>query len=279
MNIYVINLDKSTERMTRTSAQLERMNLSFKRVSAVIGADLNLKNSIINNFWFRMTQRRDCTSGELGCAESHRLVWSKILKSNKPYSLILEDDVLLPENLPQVLSLIEVSKSLDIINLSSIGTYPITSGKIEFLNSINLKKRPYIKNKKVWIDIESGSWKLFSLKQLGDLTLFECGTLPPLSSAYVVTPKACKALLRASEKLAFPIDYVYRHVSGKVTQGFVFPQYVKQDRTIESQIENRGIATLTKPSILFSAIKFLFKPRGFRRKLNLIRLYGIKSIF
>lgn len=278
MNIYVINLDKATERMAKTRVQLERMNLTFTRIPAVLGADLNLENSIINNLLFRITQMRDCTSGELGCAESHRLVWNKILKSNEPYSLILEDDVLLPENLHQVLSLIEASKNLDIINLSSTGTYPITADKIDLLNSINLKKRPYIKNKNAWTNIESGRWKLFSLEQLGDLTLFECGILPPLTSAYVVTPKACKALLQASKKIAFPIDYTFRHIGGTVRQGFVFPQYVKQDALMETQINNRKIEALTKPSILFSAIKFLLKSRGFRRKLSLIRLYGLKSI-
>ncbi len=277
MDIYVINLDKATARMTKTSAQLERMNLSFMRVSAVIGADLNLENSRINNFQFRITQMRDCTSGELGCAESHRLVWKKILKSNNPYSLILEDDVLLPGNLPQVLRLIEASKSMDIINLSSTGTYPITSGKIDLLNSIKLKRRPYFKNKKQWKAIEAKSWKIFRLLEVGNLTLCECSMLPPLMSAYILTPRACEALLEATTKISYPIDYAFRHTKGNIIQGFCFPAYVHQNEKIKSTIGNRdnNIYIGKREFIL----RFLFKKRSLKRRLSLLRMYGFKFLF
>ena len=277
MDIFVINLDHATERLAKVKEQLDALELPFKRINAIDGQTLDLDNSRLEKKNFKLTQLRECTLGELGCAESHRKAWTKILKDKKPYSLILEDDVLLPENLPQVLSLIEASKSLDIINLSSTGTYPITSGKIDFLNSIKLKKRPYFKNKKEWKAIEAKSWKIFKLLKVGNLTLCECSMLPPLMSAYVVTPRACEALLEATAKISFPVDYAFRHTKGNIVQSFSFPAYIHQNKKINSTIGYRdNKINLSKREFI---LRFLFKKRSLKRRLSLLKMYGFKVLF
>jgi glycosyl transferase family 25 len=97
MQVYVINLNRSADRLSQIKDQLERLNLPFKRVEAIDGNQLEIEKSRVNHFKFNLSQNRRCENRELGCAESHRKVWNEIIESGDRYALILEDDVILPK--------------------------------------------------------------------------------------------------------------------------------------------------------------------------------------
>ncbi|MEN9894291.1 MAG: hypothetical protein RIR97_143 [Pseudomonadota bacterium] len=89
--IFVINLDKSKARMEHMAAALNAQNLSFTRIPAVDGRNLDedMFRSIVD-------QARSVTNfirPELGCFLSHRLAWEKAAEQSSEWSLVLEDDV------------------------------------------------------------------------------------------------------------------------------------------------------------------------------------------
>tara|TARA_B100001093_G_scaffold509547_1_gene573779 strand:+ start:650 stop:1489 length:840 start_codon:yes stop_codon:yes gene_type:complete len=279
MKIYVVNLDRAPKRMAKMREQLTRMNLSFKRIAAVDGKNLNLSQSILNQALFKVTQKRECTLGELGCAESHRLVWEEILSSEEAYSLILEDDIILPENLKSLLHFIEKEAYFDIINLSSTGSYPVTSEKIEYLKSLGLSERPYFKNRKNWKQIEAGRWKIFSIKHNDTFTLLECSVLPPLTSGYIVSNQACLKLLKATKNISYPIDYAFRYVSGPIRQAFTFPANIEQNNKFITSIEGRGTKSNKSYFKLDWFLKNISSKQKLSRKLSLLKLYKFKSVY
>lgn len=275
MKIYIINLDRARDRMDNMYQQLLNLNLSCQRVSAIDGSTMEINGSIIDQSNFKLSQGRECSLGELGCALSHRLVWERIISSSETYSLILEDDVILPSNLASIIQEIQKESYFDIINLSSSGTYPLTNQKIQYLRGIGLITRPLLKGRNHWRRIEAGRWKIFSLRHFKEMTLCECSILPPLTSGYVVTKRACIELLKASDRLSFPIDYTFRFVGGYIRQAFSFPSCIPQKIDVQSSIGDRS----TELQLNFKnyLIRKALKKRNLRRRLNLLRMYGIKN--
>ena len=99
-HIYVINLDKSRDRMKNIKKISKESNLHIERFPAIYGKNLNydflrkhgyLSNKTILKF-----------NGSLGCYMSHCLLWEKIYKENKYENvLIIEDDCIIDKNFNQ----------------------------------------------------------------------------------------------------------------------------------------------------------------------------------
>ena len=277
MQIYVINLNQSVDRLNCITEQLERLNLPFYRLEAVDGNKLEIKKSRVNHFKFHLYTKRKCEKRELGCAESHRKVWNEILENGDSHALILEDDVILPKDTNEFLKFMEADPKLDIVNLSSSGSYALSPEKLMFLKNNQLYKRPYFKMLSSWKAIECGSWKIFSFTQLKDSFICECSVWPPLMSAYIVSQKACRELLKASDELTCPIDYKPRKVKNPIRQAFCYPPYIIQNSSLESTVGKRNDKIQLPLWVKLSGI--FFKLRNCRRKFNLFRLYGLKSLF
>lgn len=75
--IYVINMEKNTDRLVSFSKMMNEMNLKFERYNAV------------NGYLFNPTYR---SKGEFGCLMSHKNLWEKILNGNDEAAIIFEDD-------------------------------------------------------------------------------------------------------------------------------------------------------------------------------------------
>ncbi|MBU6375921.1 MAG: glycosyltransferase family 25 protein, partial [Bdellovibrionales bacterium] len=88
--VYLINLDRSPERLAKMVEGFQALGVPFQRVSAVYGPEAIIPPGIHCSPHF--------TLGELGCVLSHRRCYEEILKSDKPWGLIFEDDVLLEKN-------------------------------------------------------------------------------------------------------------------------------------------------------------------------------------
>ena len=103
---YFINLDRDKDRWERVK------HMGFERFEAINGKDLNKDNLISSDI---VSKKNKLRPGQLGCALSHIEVLKKIHKQPEPYGLILEDDVIIPDNF--VDTSIDIPETFDIIFL------------------------------------------------------------------------------------------------------------------------------------------------------------------
>lgn len=97
--ILVINLDRDTQRMATVSRNLAALGLEFERLPAVMGKDLANPGSYVDAVGYAQLNRAEKPrAGEIGCYLSHIAAMRRLLATDSPCALILEDDVeLLPE--------------------------------------------------------------------------------------------------------------------------------------------------------------------------------------
>ena len=98
--VFVINLDKSTDRLALCQQNLERLGIDFERIPAVYGKDLSEQQVV--DFYDRAANqkgyKKDLNTGELGCYLSHIKCWQKIVDEQLDFALILEDDFVLSDD-------------------------------------------------------------------------------------------------------------------------------------------------------------------------------------
>ncbi len=112
IDTLVINLLRSTKRMTEINSRLLKVKLPYTRICAVDGSKLSqtLLNSNYNPALNRKIYRRPLSLGEIGCYMSHKKCWQHIVNNNLKTCLILEDDAELDTRLPQAINLIKSYK-------------------------------------------------------------------------------------------------------------------------------------------------------------------------
>ena len=105
-SVYVINLDRRTDRWMHMERQLRKVALSDAvRFPGVDGSrDLDVATLVADGTLTQMGADRlrlpleeklfgmDLTMGALGCAMSHRAVWQRVVEAQHRCCLILEDD-------------------------------------------------------------------------------------------------------------------------------------------------------------------------------------------
>lgn len=163
MKALVINLNRSKDRMDFMSQQLDRLNISFKRIEALDAN--NMDDDLYQKYaydWNRALRR-----SEVCCFLSHKIAWEHVHDKDEPY-IIFEDDVILSEGIEDVLSVIKNYKNCHFINLE-------TSSRKKLIH----KKAVLLSNK-------------FSLKQI-----FHNKTG---ASAYILWPKYARLLLSNYEQ-------------------------------------------------------------------------------
>ncbi|PRD45734.1 glycosyl transferase [Phyllobacterium phragmitis] len=92
--VYVINLDRSQERLTAVKDSAKRYGISIRRVPAVDGCalppsalgDLDIAS-------FRRLHGKNVMPAEIGCYFSHLKTLEEIAGGNEPCAAIVEDDV------------------------------------------------------------------------------------------------------------------------------------------------------------------------------------------
>ncbi|XDZ50208.1 glycosyltransferase family 25 protein [Neisseriaceae bacterium CLB008] len=105
MKIFIINLEHQTEKRQFMQEQLDRLGLEAEFIAAVNGKSMSadqLREAVYNY--------DDCclTAGEVGCSLSHISIYKKMVSENIKHALILEDDALLSDDLPNVLTSLEL---------------------------------------------------------------------------------------------------------------------------------------------------------------------------
>ena len=122
LQTWVINLDRAPERLARIGSQLQRLKLPFTRLAAVDARALTPEQTAsLDEAAYRRKHGMTPVLGELGCYLSHVQAMHAFLASPADFALILEDDVLLHDSLPAVLSgLMKLSDRWDVAKLSAV---------------------------------------------------------------------------------------------------------------------------------------------------------------
>ena len=95
MKAYLINLDRSPERLADADAELKSAGVSYERVKAT-DARLLTEGDIIRNcsrLRFFLAQARRVKIGEIACALSHQSCWRRLVESGEVRAAVFEDDV------------------------------------------------------------------------------------------------------------------------------------------------------------------------------------------
>jgi glycosyl transferase, family 25 len=105
--IYVINLDRDVERMASLAGSLRGLNLTYIRVSAVLGKEVPNWEQLVDAKLYGARNRLPMPRpGEVGCYLSHLKAMEEFLRTDAPWCVILEDDVeVLPACVPVLAAL------------------------------------------------------------------------------------------------------------------------------------------------------------------------------
>lgn len=107
MRIILINLDGDTERRRRVEGRLRALGLDWERLPAVDGRRLTPSHEVLVDRKEQAARGLRISPGEIGCWLSHRAAQRKIAEGPERMALILEDDLDVHEDLPDVLARIE----------------------------------------------------------------------------------------------------------------------------------------------------------------------------
>lgn len=244
--VFVINLDKSPERMARIAKRLNELFIPFERISGVYGAELS-QEEIAQYYCPKLNKknyRRPLGLGEIGCYISHIKAWQTIIDRKLPCGLILEDDIVIEEGLA------DLAKEL--------GRLPDTFDIVKFFNK---KKNPKIVDS---VDF-ARKYKLCRFKKI-----------PIGNYAQLISLSGAKKLLKTYEKFGRPVDEDIQHwwESDANVIG-VMPSVVRPNESDQSDIDEQGKRKGTTTFLAFAKnvirrAKFLFNLNTKRNKLPLL---------
>ena len=118
MNVYLINLDRSPERLHFFAEQTVAGGIEFERISAIDGRQLSsqeLAAAVSTKFEFQ-----PINACEIGLFLSHKRAWEKLVASGKPHAAIFEDDAVLSTSIRSIFDAIDKNNvQFDVIKLES----------------------------------------------------------------------------------------------------------------------------------------------------------------
>jgi len=118
VDIYLINLASRPDRRAFMEAQFNRLGLTAKYIRATSPADLSAEQL---QRYCNPARGEWLEPGALCCSLSHLETMRHIVNASAEYALVLEDDVVLSERLPAVLSALEDSRPpFDILRVETV---------------------------------------------------------------------------------------------------------------------------------------------------------------
>jgi glycosyl transferase family 25 len=183
MQILIINLPRHRDRLAFQTAQMDRLGLNHQLVDAVDAATLS--DSVYDRL--SHTWERPLRKAEVCCFLSHVNAWQAVVKGGEP-ALILEDDAVLADATPQLLTRLQTLKDIDLVVLEIRGRKKILGKRAQPLTP-----------------------------DFGVLDLFQDRTG---SAGYVVWPSGARKLLdKANRGLAGPSDaFISSHYALRALQ-------------------------------------------------------------
>jgi glycosyl transferase family 25 len=191
-NVYLINMDKDTERLDSVTKECKKFNINFERFSGV--NPLELSDEELDKYVTKTCQNI-CPNGLVGCAISHMKIYEDALKNNYKNILVLEDDVYFRDELYEELdkAMSELPEDYDILYLGCLGwcdKKQVYNMDFYYLLFYFLSKcKSKCKNKKIMNN------KYIHVPEL------------PLSAhAMIISNKGCRKLLHVIRKINYHID-------------------------------------------------------------------------
>lgn len=174
---FVLSLKSSTDRRERTYRTLTEAGISFEFIDGVDGRAG--EHPLLKRFCYSRFLRwhgRPALPGEAGCYASHFLAWQTCVELGHPI-VVFEDDFLLSEQAQQAF---ETAFSL--------------ADRYDFIRLEPTTPKPGVM---LW---QSGPFRLRRFLKV-----------PQCATCYLITPKAAKRLIDASEVFFLPVDVFIRH--------------------------------------------------------------------
>ncbi len=105
MRTFLVNLDRSANRLAHMRKCLSALNLSYERVRAVDGAELS-EDELARAFDAKRSlaaNRAPMTLGQIGCALSHDSIYRRMQTEGLDSALVIEDDIDFSPTFPRAL--------------------------------------------------------------------------------------------------------------------------------------------------------------------------------
>ena len=191
-NVYLINMDKDTERLDNVTKECKKFNINFERFSGV--NCLNLSKEELDKYVTKTCQNI-CPNGLVGCAISHMKIYEDALKNNYKNILVLEDDVYFTDDLYEELdkAMLDLPEDYDILYVGYRGLCDKKQVfKLDLLFIIQL----FISN----INNNNNNNKITNNKSI------HVPKFPLAFHAIIISNKGCRKLLNIIGKISYHID-------------------------------------------------------------------------
>ncbi len=120
MHCFVINLDRVPERWTFVQRNFAAIGIEAERFSAVDARHLDRYEGI--RYVPHQGDRWEIPDSLIGCFESHRRLWQRVVDDDLPMAAIFEDDVVLTREMPAVFDwLLRSAPDFGVVKLDSAG--------------------------------------------------------------------------------------------------------------------------------------------------------------
>jgi len=175
---YVINLDRSKDRLEHITRIFGEQGLVFERIAAVDGRLLSEEE--LGRLTAKSTWQPKLTASEVGCFLSHRKCLRQIAEGNEPWVAVFEDDVILSSSIKILLQEDSwIPQNTDIVKLDTNKTICTLSRR----KIINIARKKYY---------------------LSRLLSAHYGT-----GCYIISRQCAKKLLDLIQAIKAPIDVIY----------------------------------------------------------------------
>lgn len=126
---YLINLDRSDQRLKRFMGIADSLRLTVVRIPAVDGSRFSLAE--LKTYENTASRFGPLGPGEIGCFLSHRTAWETILQNDDEWAAVFEDDVYLSQDATTLLDDVSwIPPGADIIKLETT-RIPVSLGDLE----------------------------------------------------------------------------------------------------------------------------------------------------
>jgi len=195
---YVINLDRSKDRLEHITRIFDEQGLVFERIAAVDGALLSDEAFELLNE--NCVFPRKLSKAEIGCFLSHRECLRQIVQSDALYGAVFEDDILFSKNIKAILKNSDwIPNDTDIVKLDTNPIHCILGNS----RPVNLGQIS---------DISYQIMRLIS-KHYG-------------AGGYILSRNCAKKLYELTQSIILPIDDLYFNPDYGVLQEFNVQQLV-----------------------------------------------------
>jgi glycosyl transferase family 25 len=205
MAVYLINMDKATDRLADMERKTQKIGLSFERMAGVDGRKLSFPTPEFSEISYKVLHGRRTIPPEVGCYLSHVECARRLLASNADLALILEDDVSFEQDF------------LDSVDSAALHR---DDWDILRLTTVNRGRKYAFRN------LKSGRKLAIALTR-------EKG-----AGAYVINRKAARWIVEKlmPMRLAYDIAFDLEYLSG-LRAAFIYPLVASQHSDHETQIQ------------------------------------------